>query len=451
MSKNTNTDHTWRLPLMPQPALLWAAVALTIAAVLMAIFAPSFSRLWWSLLGVCVAAATIDALRGRMLPTPKATRLLADNWSLGVATKIQLQLRHTAKNKQALKLHLHDWHPEGCVVEHAEQALTLPTNQTIQLEYSATAHSRGRIEFTGVELHLQSPWRLWQLRRFIDLPHSVRVLPKFTRIAHYRLLATANRLSDLGVLKQARRGSGLEFHQLREYRQGDSLRQVHWQASAAQNKLISKEYEDERNQQVIFMLDASRRMRHQDSNESLLDEALNSALLLSHVALNQGDAVGMMSMAHSQRWLPPRTGTGVVAHLMNHFYDIEAEPVAADYLAAAQTILTRQKKRALIVIITNTRNEDFKDLYAALSLLRKKHLVVLTDLREKLLTHLIDQPLNDIDQAVHFHAAHQYLEQRWKQHAQLRHHGIKVLDVEATQLPPALVSQYLQIKETAQI
>ena len=87
----------------------------------------------------------------------------------------------------------------------------------------------------------------------------------------------------------------------------------------------------------------------------------------------------------------------------------------------------------------------------ALRLLRKKHLVVLADIREKLLKTLVNQPIDTIDTAVHFHAAHQYLEHRWKQHSKLRHHGILVLDVEADQLPPALISQYLQLKESAQI
>jgi uncharacterized protein (DUF58 family) len=396
----------------------------------------------------------VDLALALRIRTPTVHREVSDNWSLAVATTIRLRIRHVPRrlgSRRALRAMVHDWHPERCVAPHAKQSLTLSPNADVLMTYQATAHQRGLMRFIGVELYLNSLCGFWLMRRFAPLSSTVRILPNFTRISHYRLLATANRLSDLGVIKQPRRGSGLEFHQLREFRQGDSLRQVHWQATAAQRRLISKEYEDERNQQVLFMLDASRRMIHKDSHESLLDEALNSALLLSHVALNQGDAVGMLSMGQTMRWHAPKTGMAVVAQLMNQFYDIQPEPVAADYLAAAETLLARQKKRSLIVVISNTRNEDFADLHMALRLLRKRHLVVLADIREKLLKKLISQPIENADDAVHLHAAHQYLEHRWQQHNQLRHHGIRVLDVEADQLPPALISQYLQLKESAQI
>ena len=445
--------QTWRLPLFPSARLLWLVLGVSIVCTILSSVVFRSAVPWFALLAVAVLLL-IDLWLGLRLPTPTVKRDVADNWSLAVATQVALRIRHTprrANSRRALRVAVHDWHPERCIAPHAQQNLTLTPNTDTQITYQATAHQRGLMTFVGVEFHIDSPLRFWQVRRFVSSVSNVRILPNFTRIAHYRLLATANRLSDLGVLKQPRRGSGLEFHQLREFRQGDSLRQIHWQATAAQRRLISKEYEDERNQQILFMLDASRRMIHKDSHESLLDEALNSALLLSHVALNQGDAVGMLSMGQTTRWHSPKTGMTVVAQLMNQFYDIQPEPVAADYLAAAETLLARQKKRSLIVVITNTRNEDFGDLYMALRLLRKKHLVVLADIREKLLKTLVNQPIDTIDTAVHFHAAHQYLEHRWKQHSQLRHHGILVLDVEADQLPPALISQYLQLKESAQI
>ena len=95
------------------------------------------------------------------------------------------------------------------------------------------------------------------------------------------------------MLQRRRRGEGLEFHQLREYREGDSQRQIDWKATSRSGQLISREYQDERDQQIMLLIDCGRRMRAQDDELSHFDHVLNAALLLAYVGLRQGDAVGL--------------------------------------------------------------------------------------------------------------------------------------------------------------
>ncbi|MCU7881809.1 MAG: DUF58 domain-containing protein [Candidatus Thiodiazotropha sp. (ex Lucinoma aequizonata)] len=64
----------------------------------------------------------------------------------------------------------------------------------------------------------------------------------FREIARYALLATDNHLSQMGVRRCQRRGEASDFHQLREYRTGDAMRQIDWKASSRYRRLISKEY-----------------------------------------------------------------------------------------------------------------------------------------------------------------------------------------------------------------
>jgi uncharacterized protein (DUF58 family) len=136
---------------------------------------------------------------------------------------------------------------------------------------------------------------------------SPRVFPNFARIAHYTLLATDNRLSQIGILQRRRRGEGMEFQQLRDYRQDDAPRQIDWKASARVGRLISRDYQDERDQQIVFLLDCSARMRARDGDLSHFDHTLNALLLLAYVALRQGDAVGLATFGHpGPRVLPPR-------------------------------------------------------------------------------------------------------------------------------------------------
>ena len=135
---------------------------------------------------------------------------------------------------------------------------------------------------------------------------TVRIYPNFSVLTRFAILATDNRLSQIGMLQRRRRGEGLDFHQLREYREGDVQRQIDWKASARMPRLISREYQDERDQQVLLMLDCGRRMAARDDALSHFDHAVNAALLLAYVSLRQGDAVGLLTMSGETRWMAPR-------------------------------------------------------------------------------------------------------------------------------------------------
>jgi uncharacterized protein (DUF58 family) len=112
---------------------------------------------------------------------------------------------------------------------------------------------------------------------------------------------------------------------------------------------------------------------------------LDASLVVAYLALRQGDAVGLMASGGDSRWLAPQRGLGAIDTLLNATYDLEARPVATDFLEAATQLSLRQRRRALVMLVTNVRDEDFEDLLAAVRLLQKKHLVCVASLREKVL------------------------------------------------------------------
>ncbi len=157
--------------------------------------------------------------------------------------------------------------------------------------------------------------RLWTAQHFLKENSVVRVFPDFARVQSGQLQASEHWLSQLGVQQQQRRGSGLEFHQLREFRTDDSLKQIDWKATARKRTPIAREYQDERDQQIIFLLDCGRSMRSQDGTLSHLDHALNACLLLAYNALRQGDAVGLQTFAGHQRIIAARKGASADGRL----------------------------------------------------------------------------------------------------------------------------------------
>ncbi|HQC81087.1 MAG TPA: DUF58 domain-containing protein, partial [Accumulibacter sp.] len=272
---------------------------------------------------------------------------------------------------------------------------------------------------------------------------EVRVFPNFARVAHYTLLATDNRLSQIGILQRRRRGEGMEFLQLRDYRQDDSPRLIDWKASSRVGRLIAREHQDERDQQIVFLLDCSARMRARDGDLSHFDHTLNALSLLAYVALRQGDAVGLATFGHPRpRVLPPGKSVGTVQALMNAVFDLEPSLQVPDYLAAAESLGARLRKRALVILVSNLRDEDDDTLLPAVHYLRRRHAVTVASLRETVLDELLDAPVRDFDAALTRAAGLEYLQARRRQLALMRHGGAQILDVGPCELPVALINHY---------
>ena len=66
---------------------------------------------------------------------------------------------------------------------------------------------------------------------------------------------------EIGIKSYPQRGSGTDFKQLADYRPGDSIRDIDWKATLRHGRPIVREYQDERDQRVVFLLDCGRRMR----------------------------------------------------------------------------------------------------------------------------------------------------------------------------------------------
>lgn len=362
-------------------------------------------------------------------------------------------IKQIIRNHSKTDLHLlaHDHYPSEFKVKNLPESFTLAPRESVELQYNVKPLARGDFNFKGTDILRRSPWHLWLRRFFYENEKPVRVFPDFASISKYILLATDNRLSQLGIKKRQRRGEGNDFHQLREYHIGDSLKQIDWKASSRLNKLISKEYQDERDQQIVFLLDCGRRMRHADEKFTQLDQAINSMLLLAYVAIQQGDAVGFKSFAGTERWVHPKKGPNVVNNLLHKTYDLPSTLQSADYLMVAEDVLRYQRRRSLIVIITNTRDDDYDNLVAAIRLLSVRHLVILADIREKSLNEFQKQSVTDLDSALYFHATELFLHQRQENHRKLRHLGVICLDVSAQELPIHLVNEYLNIKRSSKL
>jgi uncharacterized protein (DUF58 family) len=401
----------------------------------------------WGLLLALLALAIIDAGRLRRLPSPRVSRQVPGNLALGRWSEVHLKVSHDFS--EPLRIELFDHVPDGLNAENLPLTAELQSGQHNRISYRLRPLKRGHFVFEHCEINLPSPFGLWSGKRLMPVQDSTRVYPDFARLYGGELLAVDNWLSRLGVRQRQRRGQGQEFHQLREFREGDSLRQIDWKATARQRTPIAREYQDERDQQIMFMLDCGRQMRSQDGDLSHFDHALNACLLLSHVALRQGDAVGLCTFATDQlRYLAPIKGASQLKVLLNGVYDLDSSQRPADYPAAAGLLLARQKRRALVILVTNLRDEDDEDLLASVKRISQQHQVLIVSLREETLDRVRIAPVHTLHEALAYCGTVDYLNARAEQHERLNAHAVQVLDVRSSGISTELLNHYLSWKRS---
>ncbi|SFF53525.1 Uncharacterized conserved protein, DUF58 family, contains vWF domain [Dyella marensis] len=433
----------------PASTLLWLLLGWTGLGVLAAIgWLPLAAWLAFAVLVIVLAA--FDARRLRAQPSPAVQRELPPVVPLGPELVVNLRLR--PQGKRSLAFELHDLHPGGWPVRGMPRRLSLPPGRELALDYALTPTGRGRFDFAGTHLRLHSPWRLWTQRRTVGEPAGLRVYPNFAPLARMAGLSVEVASRSVGARLQRRRGEGTEFHELRDYRIGDSLRKIDWKATARVARLVSREYRDERNQQVVLLLDCGRRMLAQDDRLAHFDHVLNASLALAYIALRQGDSVGMLACAGEDlRWMPPQQGNGGMDMLLGAGYDLQPQAVATDYLAAASALQARQRRRAFVVLVTNVRDEDDEELRMAVRLLSRRHLVLVVSLRELALDQAAANVDHELDTAIRAAAAMDYLAQRDAMHDALRRAGVAMLDVSCSELSGVLVERYLAVKRAGRL
>ncbi len=426
----------------PSPWLIGGIVACAVFGGL-AVFGLVGFEVWGWICAALAVLAILDALALRRTPTPEVRRRLPDALAIGVEREVQLEF---APGERRRVFDVHDLHPGAWESEGLPRRIASTPGTIASVGYKLRPTARGAFEFEGVQLRLSSPLRLWRQSRVVGPPHRVRVFPNFVPLTRFALLSADQASRLVGAHLKRRRGQGTDFEQLREYRVGDSLRQIDWKATARAKKLISREYEDEKNQQVVLMLDTGRRMLARDGALGHFDQALDASLVVAYLALRQGDGVALHASGGDRRWVPAQRGAASIDVLLRAAYDLQPQAEATDYLAAATELSLLQRRRALVLWVTNVRDEDSEDLLAAARMLQKRHLVAIASLREQALDDILSSDAPHPDDAVLAGATARYLAERAKAHESLRRHHITVLDVTSAQLPAALVQQYLSVK-----
>lgn len=419
--------------------LLWALLGL--AGSLYPPVAP-----WWGVAGTALAVvALFDLIILFCLRVPRVKRTLPGRLAVGVEGEVALRIENLGRRH--LHLAVFDGIPERAECEAFPWRGWLRGKGFLDLNYPLTLPERGEIPFSKTHLLLSSLVGLWSRRCLAGGRGAVKVYPNYQPVLSYALLAMAHRQEQTGIVRKNRAGLSRDFHQLRDYHKGDSLSQIDWKASSKRQTLISRDFQEQLDQSVILMLDCGRRMRASDGEISQFDHCLNSTLLVSYIALRQGDQVGILSFGGTDRWLPPVKGVNSMKTVLNHLYDYETSPFPSDFSEAAERLLRHQRRRSMVVVITNLRGEDADELREPLRRLRQQHVVVFASLREAGIAGMLEKDLQSFDDALGYLAAQDYAAERERVLATLRADSIVTLDETAQDFPVVLANCYLDHRQ----
>jgi uncharacterized protein (DUF58 family) len=391
-------------------------------------------------LGIALIAALDALLARRGLVTVK--REAAGVFSIGRANPVTLEIRSSARRRLAVALH--DDLFETAEAEGLPLTVDLPARGRATARYHVRPSRRGAHSLGDHHVRYPSPLGLWI--RQLDIPAElpVKVYPDVQAVRTYELLARQDR-EPSGLRASRRRGGESEFERLREYRTGDEFRSIDWKATARQKKLISREYQLESNQSILFMLDAGRLMTASMQGLSLFDHALNATLMLSHIAARAGDRVGLLAFSDEiKRYTAPAGGAGAARQIVQAGYDLHPDVVETSYGLAFEHLGLRLRKRSMVVLFTQVVDD-----VAAAELIRlmrgalPRHLPLMVLLRDVEVDELVEG--SRADPYVRGAAA-ELATFRDRMVRELKKHGALVLDVAPGQLTPALINRYLEIK-----
>ncbi|MBZ5596700.1 MAG: DUF58 domain-containing protein [Acidobacteriia bacterium] len=418
-----------------------------LAWIIPALWNPTFlyGLLVWDAL--LAAAYAIDWLR---LPRPQQLRIRRQ-WQTPLSIGAPCQLSLVVENDSTVDLRIVATDDLPVSRWHTPQPLALlaPAGQSASVSCSYTPSQRGDLAVGQVYLRYRTAFDMAEKWAKVDLRQTVRVYPNFEHARKHAVYLARSRQIEMQMRMIRMRGIGSNFESLRDYLEGDELRNVCWTASARRGKLVTKTYQVERSQAVWLVLDCGRLMRARTEGYSKLDRAVDAALCLTQLALYSGDRVALLSYGRgiNQRVMPGR-GATQLRYLVEQLAVVREEAPEADHTRAAATLMSLQKRRGLVIWITDLAESAMTPevIQAAGHLLSRHLLLFLVMEHTEIKRRAADIPASaeDMYEVV---AAQEVVYRRELLLGRLRERGAFCLEVAPAQLSAAILNQYLSIKE----
>jgi len=411
-------------------------------------------RFIYAMIGWDILALLAWALDLALLTAP-AKITVTRSWEAVPALSVPGSVTITVVNGGASTLHIRciDDVPQQVREDVPEVQLTVSPNNESAASYDVRPLARGDLKFGDIHLRYCGPFRIAERWATAPAEQTVRVYPNIDEARRHAIYLVRSRQIEMEKRYTRMRGTGREFDSLREYRDDDELRDVCWTATARRGKLVTRVYQTERSQTVWIVVDSGRLMRAKVGELSKLDYATTAALSLAQVALFSGDRVGVLAYGRStQQRVPAHRGSTHFRQIMEALAEVHEEQGEADHLQAASALLSAQKRRSLVVWITDLAETAMTPevLEAAMQMM-PTHLVLFAVIGQSDLPEVATSYPERTSEMYVVTAAQEMLHRREVLLARVRERGALALEVGTGKLSTALVNSYLEVKQRSRI
>lgn len=415
---------------------------------------------------VLLYVGTIDYLRNPFSNGIDISRQTNTKFSLGVKNVVKLHINN--RSPHPVKLTIKDDFPDEFLYEKVIYNCNIQSMGQSEISYTLTPLRRGIYQFKDIHVRCWGVLGLVVRQYRVPAPTEIKVYPNLQAVREYELLVKRGMLYRMGLKNSRQFGEGTEMERLREYSPDDDYRRIDWKATARHRKPIVREFETERSQDVVIILDTGRlmaspirlnkpefEMGELSSNQVMLklDFAINTTLMAAYVSMLKGDKVGLITFADKvYNYLSPKPGRKQFLTMLDTIYALPVQPVEPDYEMAFTYLSTKQRKRALILLFTDILDKDSAEGIATyVSQFSRHHLVVCITLSDSGIVELAEQDTSDSKSVYQKAIAQRLLQEKHATLEILKRQGVISIDVPAHQLTMAVVNKYLELKAKSSI
>lgn len=322
------------------------------------------------------------------------------------------------------------------------------TQKSIKIHYTLRPTKRGEYIFNSCHVFVRK-WGFVERRISIDDKRNLICYPSFLQLKKYQLLATTNRLNELGIKKLRRIGNTLEFESIKEYQRGDEYRFINWKATAKMQKIMVNQYQDEKAQPIYSFIDKGRAMRMPFDGMTLLDYAINASLVLSNITIVKEDKAGILTFAEKIEDHVPAAKRNHQMYLINKaLYKIKTDFKETEFGKLYAYTKQHINQRALLLLFTNFETSDaLKRQMKHIKLLNKSHLVVVILFKNvELLKHAREKNNKNIHEIYTQIIIEKFLYEKELIIQKLKANGIQTIYTTPQDLTVNTINKYLEIK-----
>lgn len=378
-------------------------------------------------------------------------RIIPERFSLNVPSKVAIEVENHSGRTAVMEIA--ERLPDDMEIVEKPHFLRIHNRRRGIIEYSLKANKRGKYLLSEIDIRLYSGIGLL-IRQFQKkLPAEVQVFPNLVNLKKTDLQTRKGLSLEHGFAYVRQLGQGYEFESLRPYSSGDDIGRIDWKATAKRSELVMRNYQPERQQNVLVAIDVGRATAGEFENMSRLDYLVNATLMLAFDVLRQGDLFSLVAFSDNiESYLPPVRGVKNIDKVARALYELTPRLVEADYAGACTFLGLKSRKRSLICVMTDVIDRQASDdILAYMARFARRHLPIIVTLTDTDVKQLAEESLIDMKNPYSKAVAIDVVKARNEALGLMRQSGVIVLDVPPKELTTSLIHTYLQIKASRRL